>query len=51
MGLAGPAILVGAILGVVAAMLASQVRRNRRAEDAAFEQKIANAGGEGGDAR
>ena len=50
-GLAGPAILVGAILGVIAAMLASQVRRGRRAEDAAFEQKIANAGGEGDDAR
>ena len=50
-GLAGPAILVGAILGVVAAMLVSQVRRQRRAEDAAFEEKIAQAAGEGGDVR
>ena len=50
-GLAGPAILVGAILGVVAAMLVSQVRRQRRAEDAALEEKIAKAAGEGDDAR
>lgn len=50
-GLAGPAILVGAILGVVAAMLVSQVRRQRRAEDAALEERIAKAAGEGDDAR
>ena len=50
-GLAGPAILVGAILGVVAAMLVSQVRRQRRAEDAALEEKIAKAAGKGDDAR
>ena len=50
-GLAGPAILVGAILGVVAAMLVSQVRRQRRAEDAALEEKIAKGAGEGDDAR
>ena len=49
--LAGPAILVGAILGVVAAMLVSQVRRQRRAEDAALEEKIAKAAGKGDDAR
>ena len=41
-GLAGPAILVGAILGVVAAMLVSQVRRQRRAEDAAFDVLVSN---------
>ena len=50
-GLAGPAILVGAILGVVAAILVSQVRRQRRAEDAALEEKIAKAAGEGDDER
>ena len=50
-GLAGPAILVGAILGVVAAMLVSQVRRQRRAEDAALEERVAKAAGEGDDAR
>lgn len=46
-GLAGPAILVGAILGVVAAMLVSQVRRQRRAEDAALEERVAKAAGKG----
>ena len=44
-GLAGPAILVGAVLGVVAAMLVSQVRRGRVAEAAALDaqvEKLAN---------
>ena len=50
-GLAGPAILVGAILGVVAAMLVSQVHRQRRAEDAALEERVAKVAGEGDDAR
>ena len=54
-GLAGPAILVGAVLGVVAAMLVSQVRRGRVAEAAALDAQVeseqagesAQEGGEG----
>ena len=42
-GLTGPAILVGAVLGVVAAMLVSQVRQGRVAEDAALDAKVAAA--------
>lgn len=47
-GLAGPAILVGAVLGVVAAMLVSQVRRGRVAEAAALDAQVESAqAGEG----
>ena len=42
-GLAGPAILVGAVLGVVAAMLVSQVRRGRVAEAAALDAQVESA--------
>ncbi len=44
-GLSGPAILVGAVLGVVAAMLVSMLRRDVAAEDAAIEARIEEATG------
>ena len=48
-GLSGPAILLGAVAGVVAALCVSQVRLARSRESAAFEARIegAYAGGEG----
>ena len=48
-GLTGPAILLGAVAGVVAALCVSQVRLARSRESAALEARIegAYAGGEG----
>ena len=48
-GLTGPAILLGAVAGVVAALCVSQVRLARSRESAAYEARIegARVGGEG----
>ena len=48
-GLTGPAILLGAVAGVVAALCVSQVRLARSRESAAYEARIEEAcvGGEG----
>ena len=47
-GLTGPAILLGAVLGVVAALCVSQVRKSRREEASRLEGEIAAASADAG---